>query len=431
MAATATLTRDSLITDAAAIYDHAEECDARIIGLRDSLTSGDRSLLNDREFVESVKTRLQEKTVTDLGELHTQSAAFKVDAVCTAIIQTHYRNQPEDKSKNGLFAQSGLWPSAQAKMDAEMAFANVEQAMQEDRGLEPQLDPDMPPRPFNALRDSNTTKTVEGVWAHVTKSGGRKKQEDFARVSILTHESKEMPFFSVYDGHGDDGCWGPTIHHHLPMLVNKATGSIEDRLSDALKILEQGKHQMPAPADQSDSNSVGLLSDYSGDGTEVDFEVERYPGGTTMCGCLLTDDKIITINVGDSRGIFIGDDGVCTPLSADATPSTLRFYEEIVSEGRSVERIGRSLRVATLNVARDIGQEALKPDPALTTITKQPGYILLATDGFWDCASNTEAAATVREMLALEISLESIVDRLTEAAKPSRDNCTVMLYRVD
>lgn len=127
--------------------------------------------------------------------------------------------------------------------------------------------------------------------------------------------------------------------------------------------------------------------------------------GCTACVVLITPDKIICANIGDSRAILKTGDQVVA-LSEDHKPNDPKEKERIKNYGMVVSADGRVDGI--LAVARAFGDfyfkskmEAMGPaaqavtaDPDFKVVTRSSAdkFIVIACDGIWDVKGNQECA---------------------------------------
>lgn len=168
--------------------------------------------------------------------------------------------------------------------------------------------------------------------------------------------------------------------------------------------------------------------------------------GSTIVVVMVTPSHIICANAGDSRAILQRDGGVL-PLSFDHKPNNIPELERITGAGGFV----KSKRVdGDLAVSRGLGDFSYKsidglsvgaqkvvPHPEFVVYPRDirnDEFIVMACDGIWDVATNTECAEFVQGLLDdgendLGLICEEALDSCLE--KNSRDNMTIAMITFD
>ncbi|NGX54095.1 MAG: hypothetical protein K1000chlam4_00818, partial [Chlamydiae bacterium] len=235
-------------------------------------------------------------------------------------------------------------------------------------------------------------------------------QEDYG--TCVTLEIHDADFFGIFDGHSDGQECAKYIAAELPHQLEQLlpydpeklnADTITDAITKAVKRIE--------------AETVGMA------------------GGTTATCALKIGDEVYVINIGDSRTTLVKKEEVYQ-LSEDADPSDERF-------ARAVRKMGSTVKIDTscpgievhrvdgqLAVARDIGYDFVSAQPKITRISlngeHNPGaglisyqvgdYLVLATDGFWNMATNDEVAAAIRRMSLEGQSVERMSSSLVKRA---------------
>lgn len=170
--------------------------------------------------------------------------------------------------------------------------------------------------------------------------------------------------------------------------------------------------------------------------------------GATAIVAVLTGRVLTVANAGDSRAVLGRANGATFPLSFDHKPQQDREMTRINGAGGFVNNFGRVN--GNLNLSRSIGDLKYKQVPGIPPadqmITAEPDivqvalrpddeFIILGCDGIWDCLSNENAVAFVRECIdsktPTEIGKEmldqilSVDPRVTQGI--GGDNMTIMI----
>lgn len=213
-------------------------------------------------------------------------------------------------------------------------------------------------------------------------------EDSHAMVLDLNKEDKsaadKIAFFGVYDGHGGE-------------KVAIFTG---DKMHDIIKGTDAFEKK-----DYSQSLKDGFLA------TDVailaDPVLKKDPSGCAATSAIITPEKIVCGNAGDSRTIM-SVKGQAKALSYDHKPTNEGEKTRICAAGGFVD-MGRVN--GNLALSRSIGDFEFKDSPELPpeeqvvtafpeivehTITSEDEFVILACDGIWDCLTSQQAIDFVR-----------------------------------
>lgn len=161
--------------------------------------------------------------------------------------------------------------------------------------------------------------------------------------------------------------------------------------------------------------------------TRMDLEaVALNGGGTANCRCelqrpecdavgstavvsILTPEKIVVANCGDSRAVLCRN-GKAIPLSSDHKPDRPDELDRIQAAGGRVIYWDGPRVLGVLAMSRAIGDNYLKPyviskpEVTVTDRVKQDEFLILASDGLWDVVSNETACNVVRMCLKRKVN---------------------------
>lgn len=153
---------------------------------------------------------------------------------------------------------------------------------------------------------------------------------------------------------------------------------------------------------------------------------EAPPSACTLIACVVTPDRIVVGNVGDSRAYWLGDDGTNVLLSTDDSMAEAR-----VQLGMTRAEAEASAQAHT--ITRWLGREALDVTPTICSHEPTgPGWFVMCTDGLWNYASPPEElGAVVRGLAASQPSPAGLAEALVAWAKGQggHDNITVVVAR--
>ncbi|MDR2925340.1 MAG: protein phosphatase 2C domain-containing protein [Azoarcus sp.] len=140
--------------------------------------------------------------------------------------------------------------------------------------------------------------------------------------------------------------------------------------------------------------------------------------GATFIGALLEPDRMIYLNVGDSR-LYLLRDGALAQLSRDHT-----LVQEFVDTGRLTAEMAQNHPYRGL-LTRGLGvHDEVELDSGICAL--KPGdRLLLCTDGLTDMVNEPEIA----DMLGAPAQADEVAARLIEAANAAggRDNVSVIV----
>ncbi|KAL2555695.1 Protein phosphatase 2C 3 [Forsythia ovata] len=206
-----------------------------------------------------------------------------------------------------------------------------------------------------------------------------------------------MHFFGVYDGHG------------CSHVATKCKERMHEIVKDELKSEEPSWKEI-------------MFKSY----IKMDKEVTEWSNGaagvyTSTCRCelqtphcdavgstavvaVVTPEKIIVSNCGDSRAVLCRN-GVAIPLSTDHKPDRPDELDRINQAGGRVIFWDGPRVLGVLAMSRAIGDNYLKPyvipepDVTITERTAEDECLILASDGLWDVVTNDVACGVARMCL--------------------------------
>ncbi|XP_076890877.1 putative protein phosphatase 2C 24 isoform X1 [Bidens hawaiensis] len=131
---------------------------------------------------------------------------------------------------------------------------------------------------------------------------------------------------------------------------------------------------------------------------------ESYGVGSTAVVAVVTPDKIVIANCGDSRAVLCRN-GKAVPLSNDHKPDRPDELNRIQDAGGRVLYWDGARVCGVLAMSRAIGDNYLKPyvtcEPEVTITERkaEDDCLILASDGLWDVVSNDTACGLARTCL--------------------------------
>ncbi|KAH3805104.1 protein phosphatase 1L-like [Dreissena polymorpha] len=256
---------------------------------------------------------------------------------------------------------------------------------------------------------------VSAQAAAYSVQGRRPHMED--RFKIFNSPDGSKPsIYGLFDGHGGSFTAEYANEKLFPMILTSVSGDMLDHgdiltkqiLDVDAQILKEVKANMDI------SGSTALVA-------------------TVMGG------RLTVANVGDSRGVMCDQHGNTVPLSVDHKPNQTKEHERIKAAGGFIGFNGVWRVAGILATSRALGDYPLKdrnvliaePDILTFDLHKhRPKFIILASDGLWDCFTNEEAVAYIKERLdEPHFGAKSII--LQAYYKGSLDNITVIVVKFD
>lgn len=227
--------------------------------------------------------------------------------------------------------------------------------------------------------------------------GRRRDMED----AVAVHPSfcpRNHHFFGVYDGHGCS---------HVAM---KCKDRMHEIVKEELEIREEEgswKESMSRSFSRMDEEVTkwSNLAGPSNSNCRCELQTPQCDAvGSTAVVAVVTPDKIIVSNCGDSRAVLCRN-GVAIPLSIDHKPDRPDELERIEEAGGRVIYWDGARVLGVLAMSRAIGDNYLKPyvipEPEVTVTdrTAEDECLILGSDGLWDVVSNETACGVARMCL--------------------------------
>ncbi|KAI3955418.1 hypothetical protein MKW98_018519 [Papaver atlanticum] len=212
-------------------------------------------------------------------------------------------------------------------------------------------------------------------------------------------------FFGVYDGHG--------CSHVATSCKQRLHQVVKEEIENACKeesdlkwesIMERSFSRLDREVTEwsSNSNTSSLLLNAS---CRCELQTPKCDAvGSTAVVSVVTPDKIIVSNCGDSRAVLCRG-GKAVPLSVDHKPDRPDELVRIQEAGGRVIYWDGPRVLGVLAMSRAIGDNYLKPyvisEPEITITdrTAEDDCMILASDGLWDVVSNETACNIARMCL--------------------------------
>ncbi|KFK38501.1 hypothetical protein AALP_AA3G121300 [Arabis alpina] len=255
------------------------------------------------------------------------------------------------------------------------------------------------------------TEVDNGFFSHVPKigttsvCGRRRDMEDAVSIhpSFLQRNSENLHFYAVFDGHGCSHV-AEKCRERLHEIVKQET---EIMTGDEWKeTMVKSFQKMDKEVSQRDCNLApngAIRSMKSSCRCELQSPQCDAVGSTAVVS-VVTPEKIIVSNCGDSRAVLCRN-GVAIPLSSDHKPDRPDELNRIQQAGGRVIYWDGARVLGVLAMSRAIGDNYLKPyvipDPEVTVTdrTEEDECLIIASDGLWDVVPNETACGVARMCL--------------------------------
>ncbi|CAL0334852.1 unnamed protein product [Lupinus luteus] len=232
--------------------------------------------------------------------------------------------------------------------------------------------------------------------------GRRRDMEDSVSVHPFFSQ-QEFHYFAVFDGHGCSHV-ATMCKERLHQILNEEIREAREKNMELewKKVMEKGFGLMDDEVQKrshSDNQSLRCRCELQTPHCDA--------VGSTAVVVVVTPEKIIVSNCGDSRAVLCRK-GVAIPLSSDHKPDRPDEMNRVESAGGRVINWDVPRVLGVLSMSRAIGDNYLKPyvisEPEVT-VTKRSNddeCLILASDGLWDVVSNETACGVVRMCLKAE-----------------------------
>ena len=243
-------------------------------------------------------------------------------------------------------------------------------------------------------------------WGVSAMQGWRMDMED-SHTCNTDFALKDCAFFAVFDGHASAYVSKYCSEKLLPTIVSLVSPN-----DAGPEMMKTAIYQGFLNIDEKLSNEPPLKS---GD--------DR--GGTTAVCVMVTPNKLIWANCGDSRGLLCRD-GKLHYFTLDHKPSNHAEKSRIERAGGTVmmQRVNGSLAVSRalgdFDYKRrdELGatEQLVSPEPDMEVLERdeKDQFLLLACDGIYDVMTNEEVVQYVLSQLELENDLSKICSGLID-----------------
>lgn len=231
--------------------------------------------------------------------------------------------------------------------------------------------------------------------------GRRRDMEDAVAIHPFfcrrDHESvSESHYFGVYDGHGCS---------HVAMKCRDRLHELVKEEIEKVEARTEWKNAMEKSFGRMDKEVIVCNGSEMASDCRCELQTpECDVVGSTAVVAIVTPDKVIVANCGDSRAVLCRN-GKAVPLSVDHKPDRPDELSRIQAAGGRVLFWDCPRVLGVLAMSRAIGDNYLKPfvscEPEVTVTdrTAEDDCLILASDGLWDVVSNDTACGVARMCL--------------------------------
>ncbi|XP_022752708.1 probable protein phosphatase 2C 24 [Durio zibethinus] len=229
--------------------------------------------------------------------------------------------------------------------------------------------------------------------------GRRRDMEDAVAIHPSFHRQGQdstaigFHYFGVFDGHGCS---------HVAM---KCRERLHELVKDELESEEEWKGAIERSFTRVDKEVITWNESMVGANCRCELQSPECDAvGSTAVVAIVTPDKIVVANCGDSRAVLCRN-GKPFPLSSDHKPDRPDELNRIEEAGGRVIYWDGPRVLGVLAMSRAIGDNYLKPyvscepEVTITDRTAEDECLILASDGLWDVVSNDTACGVARMCL--------------------------------
>ncbi|CAH9073197.1 unnamed protein product [Cuscuta europaea] len=228
--------------------------------------------------------------------------------------------------------------------------------------------------------------------------GRQRDMEDAVAIHPwLCHKDREnnteLHYFAVYDGHG------------CSHVATKCKERLHALVKEEVEKKEDWKRAMEQSFRRMDKEVIAWNESVVRGSCRCELQSPDCDAvGSTAVVAIVTPDKIIVANCGDSRAVLCRN-GKAIPLSNDQKPDRPDELNRIQEAGGRVIYWDGARVLGVLSMSRAIGDNYLKPyvicEPEVTVTDRLPedDCLILASDGLWDVVSNDIACGVARMCL--------------------------------
>ncbi|KAK7379300.1 hypothetical protein VNO80_04757 [Phaseolus coccineus] len=249
---------------------------------------------------------------------------------------------------------------------------------------------------IKSLSDDDSSEDEECPKYGVTSVCGRRRDMEDSVALRPFFSLDGFHYFGVFDGHGCSHV-ATMCKERLHEIVNEEILDEDDNFEWKL-LMQSGFARMDEEVFRRSQGNQTF-------NCRCELQTPHCDAvGSTAVIAVLTPDKIVVSNCGDSRAVLCRN-GVAIPLSSDHKPDRPDELLRVESKGGRVIYWDGPRVLGVLAMSRAIGDYYLKPfvisEPEVTVTERSDGdeCLILASDGLWDVVSNETACGVVKMCL--------------------------------
>ncbi|GMI80755.1 ABA-HYPERSENSITIVE GERMINATION 3, ARABIDOPSIS THALIANA PROTEIN PHOSPHATASE 2CA [Hibiscus trionum] len=251
------------------------------------------------------------------------------------------------------------------------------------------------------------TETEPPKFGLTSVCGRRRDMEDavsihpsLCKLSCEAEISSDVHFYSVFDGHGCSHVAMKCRDRFHEIVKEEIEACGGGKSVDWKLMMERSFERMDKEVQESTT-----VDDKANSNCRCELQTPQCDAvGSTAVVAIVTPDKIIVANCGDSRAVLCRN-GVALPLSDDHKPDRPDELIRIEEAGGRVIYWDGPRVLGVLAMSRAIGDNYLKPfvipepEVTITERTSEDECLILGSDGLWDVVTNETACGVARMCL--------------------------------
>ncbi|XP_004291511.1 PREDICTED: probable protein phosphatase 2C 24 [Fragaria vesca subsp. vesca] len=237
--------------------------------------------------------------------------------------------------------------------------------------------------------------TPDAKFGMASVCGRRRDMEDAVAIHPFfcqqDQETTDLHYYAVYDGHG--------CSHVATKCKERFHEVVKEEIENEAVHHQEWQRAMERSFLRMDKEVTAWIQGAVDARADCRCELQQpecEAVGSTAVVAVVTPDKIIVANCGDSRAVLCRK-GKPVPLSSDHKPDRPDELSRIEEAGGRVIYWDGPRVLGVLAMSRAIGDNYLKPfvccEPEVTVTdrTAEDDCLILASDGLWDVVSNETA----------------------------------------
>ncbi|OWM66739.1 probable protein phosphatase 2C 24 [Punica granatum] len=241
--------------------------------------------------------------------------------------------------------------------------------------------------------------------------GRRRDMEDAVAIHLdfcrrLDDVAEQLHYFGVYDGHGCSHVAMRCSERLHELVREELERRGEEKQQQQDQLVTEWRSAMETSFDRMDKEVTAWnMEAVVGAQCRCELQTPDCDAvGSTAVIAIVTPNKIVIANCGDSRAVLCRG-GKAIPLSSDHKPDRPDELNRIQEAGGRVIYWDGPRVLGVLAMSRAIGDNYLKPyvscEPEVAVVdrTAEDECLILGTDGLWDVVSNDTACGVARMCL--------------------------------